>query len=107
MRGLNFESDNLKLLTVNCSVILSPSRNPSDLKRLFDNEPRGNVKFIVFLFDEDGLSVGQKVILDMSSFSDVMAIKRYLAYIVSHHLSLSLGCGWLTTLTGVWVSQPS
>ena len=57
---------------------MSPSRNPGDLKRLFDNESlSNNVKFIVFLFDEDGLSVGQKVILDMSSFSDVIAIKRF------------------------------
>ena len=59
--------------------MLSPSRNPSDLKRMFDSEPQRNIKFIVLLFDEDGLSVGQKVILDMSSFSEVMTIKRFLA----------------------------
>jgi len=53
-----------------------PSNNKADLENLFQLESN-DVDFIVLLFDNDGLSVGKKIKLDMSAYKDTMAIYRY------------------------------
>ena len=52
-----------------------PSNNKADLENLFQLESN-DVDFIVLLFDNDGLSVGKKIKLDMSAYKDTMAIYR-------------------------------
>ena len=53
-----------------------PSNNKADLENLFQLESN-DVDFIVLLFDNDGLSVGKKIKLDMSAYKDTMAIYRW------------------------------
>ena len=62
----------------NCfnSLSLVPGRSSAELQKMFESESE-RVKYIVLLFEEDGLNVGKKVALDMSSYNDIIIIKRF------------------------------
>ena len=55
-----------------------PSRQKTDLPELFSSLPE-DIKYIVLIFDQDGLSVGKKVMMDLSTHTDVMRILRQVA----------------------------